>query len=453
MAKKKNSTIVYKCSSCGNSQPRWLGRCPECGEWNSFQECAVSSDSSVPSVQTQVRAKPIPLSKVETLNENRLYTGITELDRVLGGGIMKRSCVLLGGEPGIGKSTLLLQSAAAIVQNNSTSGTLGKILYVSGEESAAQIKNRANRLGIDCKGIELLCTTKLEDIEDALNAINPIFVIVDSIQTVYSPEAGLIPGSIQQLKYCSNELVQWIKERDSVLFLVAHITKDGGIAGPKSLEHLVDTVIHFERTTDDIRFLHAKKNRFGSTDELGIFEMSAKGLSAVKDPSGMFIIRRTGGMPAGSAVATVFEGSRVFMVEIQALTVPAKSTITRVYSDNIDTARVSRVAAVLEKRLGLRFSDQDIYINVAGGVRISESAVDAALAAALYSARTDVPLQNDLAIAGEISLAGEIRPVQHIKQRIKTATELGFKKIVAPEKESEVLFVQDVKSLVQALFG
>ena len=449
MAKKKGNSTVYICSSCGYSTPRWLGRCPECEEWNTFVEHITENQTGIPTTKAIAKVKPMPLSSVETLDDNRIFSGIEELDRVLGGGIMKRSCVLLGGEPGIGKSTLLLQCASAIWSRYRK----GKVLYVSGEESGAQIKNRAERLNINCEGIELLCTTKLEDIEDALNSINPIFVIVDSIQTVYSHEAGLIPGTVQQLKYCSNELVQWTKERDSVLFMVAHITKDGGIAGPKSLEHLVDTVISFERTNDDVRFLTAKKNRFGSIDELGIFEMTAQGLVAVKEPSGMFIIRRDGKIPPGVAIVPIFEGTRVFMVEIQALTVPAKASLTRVYSDNIDSARVSRVAAVLEKRLGLRFSDQDIYINVAGGIKIKDSAVDAALAAALYSARTDLALEDGLCIAGEISLAGEIRPVQHLKQRIKTAKELGFEKIVAPEKEGNSAVVRNVKDLVATLFG
>ena len=449
MANKKSNSTVFICSNCNYSTPRWLGRCPECGEWNSFTECIANEDKSLPSIRVVTKVKPMPLSSVETLDDNRIFSGIDELDRVLGGGIMKRSCVLLGGEPGIGKSTLLLQCAAAIWGRYKK----GKVLYVSGEESGAQIKNRAERLNINCEGIELLCTTKLEDIEDGLNAINPIFVIVDSIQTVFSHEAGLIPGTVQQLKYCSNELVQWTKERDSVLFLVAHITKDGGIAGPKSLEHLVDTVVSFERTNDDVRFLTAKKNRFGSIDELGIFEMTETGLIPVKEPSGMFIIRREGKIPAGVAIVPVFEGTRVFMVEIQALTVPAKSSLTRVYSDNIDSARVSRVAAVLEKRLGLRFSDQDIYINVAGGIKIKDSAVDAALAAALYSARADLPIEDGLCIAGELSLAGEIRPVQHLKQRIKTAKELGFEKIVAPDKETGSVVVKNVKELVKTLFG
>lgn len=449
MAKKKTGTIEFVCSDCGNTQPRWLGRCPECGQWNSFQEQFSTGTNPLSQKDGKTTpSKPIPLIAVEQKEDSRFFTNIEEFDRVLGGGIMKRSAILIGGEPGIGKSTLLLQAASAIAKENSIS----KILYVSGEESASQTANRAARLGINTSRIELLCTTRLEDIENALNAINPTFTIIDSIQTIFSNEAGIVPGTINQLKYCAHELVSWVKERDSVMFLVAHVTKDGSIAGPKSLEHLVDTVISFDRNNDDIRFLRAKKNRFGSVDELGLFEMNEKGLIPIADPGSMFITGREGPLPAGVASVPVFEGSRVFMVEIQALTVPAKASLTRVYSDNIDSARVSRVAAVLEKRAGLKFSDHDIYINVAGGIRLSESAIDGALAAALYSARTDLPLQKETAIVGEISLAGEIRPVKKLKQRAKIAQGLGFTKILAPEKDSSITYVSDIKSLVKALF-
>lgn len=447
---KKSVTTVFKCSNCGYTQPKWLGRCPDCGEWNSMEECAVSAGNASPAKMT-AGAKAVPLETVSDMEEGRLYSGITEFDRVLGGGIMKRSAVLIGGEPGIGKSTLLLQTAAAVAQKNNTKG---KVLYVSGEESASQIRNRANRLKLAVNGIELLCTSRLEDIENALNAISPVCVIVDSIQTVWSPEAGLVPGSVTQLKYCANELVSWVKERDAVMFLVAHITKDGSIAGPKSLEHLVDTVLSFERNDEDIRFLRAQKNRFGSVDELGIFEMTENGLRPAENPSGLFLIRRSGSLPPGIAVVPAMEGSRVFMVEIQALTVPAKASVSRVWSDNIDVARVSRVAAVLEKKLGLKFSDCDIYINVAGGVKLSESSVDAALAAALYSARADLPLPEKTAVVGELSLAGEIRPVRGIRQREKTAESLGFTTVIAPKTEAgkSQNLVDDVKSLIRILF-
>ena len=393
MAKKKDS-IVYKCSSCGYTQPGWLGRCPQCGEWNSLEECISDPNAATPSIHadgTAVKIKPVPMSKIQMQDEGRISTGDTEFDRVLGGGATVRSAVLIGGEPGIGKSTLLIQTASAIMNKNSF-----RVLYVSGEESASQIKARAVRLSLSVDTMEILCTMRLEDILDALDSLNPTVVIIDSIQTVYSVEAGLVPGTVNQLKYCGNELISWVKERKSVLFMTAHITKDGMIAGPKSLEHMVDTVITFERNNnDDFRFLHALKNRFGSVNELGIFVMDNNGLKTVSDPSSLFITKRKNGIPAGIAYVPVFEGSRVFVVEIQALTVPAKSSLNRVYSDKIDSARVSRVSAILEKRAGLRFSDQDIYINVAGGIRLTESAIDAALAVAFDSYKKDAKKEKE----------------------------------------------------------
>lgn len=452
MAKKK-STVIFKCNKCGYTHPRWLGKCPDCGEWNSLIEC-ITTDTALNSPfqnSTTEKIKPIPLSSVDPLSGARLITGIKELDGVLGGGATKRSAILIGGEPGIGKSTLLLQAASSVAQLHK-----GKILYISGEESASQIRNRADRLQISSNNIEILCTTKLEDIEDALNAINPLFTIVDSIQTVFSPEAGLVPGTVNQLKYCGNELIGWVKERDAVLCMTAHVTKEGVLAGPKSLEHMVDTVISFERNDDEVRFLRASKNRFGSVDELGIFSMTETGLHPIDDPSSLFLVQREDGIPAGAAIVPVFEGSRVFLVEIQALTVPAKASLSRVYSDKIDSARVSRVAAVLEKRIGIRFSDQDIYINVAGGVRLTESAIDAALACALYSARTDTPLPEKIVLVGELSLAGEIRPVNRLKQRIKAANSLGFMKVLGPadkEVTPDKTFapVANIKSLIQKI--
>ena len=461
-AKKKNGTTAFRCSKCGYTQPRWLGRCPDCGEWNTFEEIFLQDAESSPLTAATGRmigspanvgrlagASPVPsarpLSVINAQEGARLVTGIGELDRVLGGAAMKRSAILIGGEPGIGKSTLLLQAAASAATN-------GRTLYVSGEESAAQIRARADRLGIDPASIEVLCTGRLEDIGRALVEINPVFVIIDSIQTVYSPDAGAVPGTVNQLKLCASELVSWVKERDAVLFLVAHVTKDGTIAGPRALEHLVDTVISFEKNNDDVRFLRALKNRFGSVDELGIFQMTEKGLTTIEDPSSLFIVRRSGELPPGVAVAPVFEGSRVFLVEIQALTVPSKGAMTRVFSDRIDAARVSRIAAVIEKRIGLRFSDQDIYINVAGGVRLSESAIDLALAAALYSSRTDIATPAATALIGELSLAGEIRPVNRLKARVKAAMGLGFNSVLVPEQEDRARVVHDIREVVSILF-
>ena len=448
MAKKKIQ-ISYKCSQCGFSQPRWLGRCPECSSWNTMEECVFDPNaSSSQNGNIAVKVKPSPLANDEAMDDDRFSTGIKEFDRVLGGkGATKKSAVLLGGEPGIGKSTLLLQTASSFSEN---SGRL--VLYVSGEESSSQVKARADRLNVNAANIQIMPAMRLEDILDAMNELMPALVIIDSIQTVYSIEGGIIPGTINQLKYCTNELVSWVKEHESVLIMTCHVTKDGNIAGPKALEHMVDTVISFERNNDEIRFLRAYKNRFGSVDELGIFEMTEKGLKPVEDPSTMFITRRSGEIPNGVAIAAVFEGSRVFLVEIQALTVPAKSSVTRVFSDKIESARVSRVAAVLEKRTGLIFSDQDIYINVAGGVRLTESAIDAALAVSLYSARTGVALKQETVLIGELSLAGEIRPVGRIKQRAKTALNLGYKTVLAPETEDGVITVNNIKNLIKEIF-
>lgn len=447
---KKNGSISYRCSSCGYTQPRWLGRCPECGEWNSLEEIIIDKNNVTPAgrgKEAVEKNKPVGLASIQAQENSRLSTGITEFDRVLGGGAAKRSAILLGGEPGIGKSTLLLQTAASV----SKSEKGDSVLYISGEESAAQIKERADRLELNCTGINILCTSRLEDSLDALDSLNPTFVIIDSIQTIYSAEAGIIPGTVNQLKYCANEFISWVKERDSVLVMTAHVTKEGTIAGPKSLEHMVDTVISFERNADDIRFLHAQKNRFGSVDEIGIFSMSEKGLEPVVNPASLFLTKRKEKQPAGVACTPVFEGSRVFLVEIQALTVAAKASVSRIYSEKIDSGRVARVAAVIEKRCGLCFSDQDIYVNVAGGIKLSESSIDAALAAALYSARTDIAVKNGTAVFGELSLAGEVRPVNKTKQRIKAAEGLGFSNILAPADDDKS-GISDIKALIKTIF-
>jgi DNA repair protein RadA/Sms len=386
-----------------------------------------------------------PLASLECRDEARVSSGIAELDRVLGGGIMKRSAILVGGEPGIGKSTLLLQTAAA-------AQTKGRVLYISGEESASQIRLRAERLGLgendsgkdSLARIEVICTGNLEEIETALNAVKPSLVMVDSAQTLFSADAGPAPGTVSQMKFCSYELVSWVKEHDAALFLVAHVTKEGVIAGPKMIEHLVDTVLYFEENDKtsglcggrDCRFLRAAKNRFGSVDEIGIFTMGEKGLVPVEDTGTLFLVRREGEFPAGVATAAVLEGSRTILVEIQALTIPAKGAVSRVFSDKIDSGRVSRVAAALEKHLGLRLSDQDLYVNVAGGIRITEVGVELALACALYSARTGLALPGNLAIAGELSLTGELRPVNRLSTRIKTAASLGFGSFLYPKPES-----------------
>jgi len=441
----KTRQFIYRCSSCGHEEPKWLGRCPECGEWNTLVETATAPRGKGTVSRRESEGPKLPqswpLASVESRDGGRISTGIAELDRVLGGGIMKRSAILVGGEPGIGKSTLLLQAAAA-------AEIKGRVLYISGEESAEQIKLRADRLGLsggknNLERIEVICTGSLEEIEMTLNAVKPSLVMVDSAQTLFSADAGSVPGTISQMKFCSFELVSWVKEHDAALFLVAHITKEGIIAGPKMLEHLVDTVLYFEQNDktgglsggQDCRFLRASKNRFGSVDEIGIFTMGEKGLIPVEDTGTLFLVRREGDCPAGVATAAVLEGTRTILVEIQALTIPAKGAVSRVFSDKIDSGRVSRVAAALEKHLGLRLSDQDLYVNVAGGIRITEVGVELALACALYSARTSLALPAGLVIAGELSLTGELRPVSRLAGRIKTAGNLGFSSFLCPSLE------------------
>ena len=465
---KKQKDFIYKCSSCGREEPKWLGRCPECGEWNTLVETVSKNEVKRGEAKSGrhggLSAKTLPLSTVDPMQGSRISSGIGELDRVLGGGIMKRSAVLVGGEPGIGKSTLLLQAAAA-------AQTKGRILYVSGEESAGQLRLRADRLGLSAdktsmERIEILCTGSLEEIETVLNNIKPVLVLVDSAQTLFSADAGTAPGGVNQMKFCSFELISWVKEHDAALFLTAHVTKEGVISGPKTLEHMVDTVLYFEQNdkasglsgTVDCRFLRAAKNRFGSVDEIGIFTMGEQGLSPVEDTDRLFLVRREGELPPGVATAAVLEGTRTILVEIQALTISAKGTISRVFSDKIDSGRVSRVSAALEKHLGLRLSDQDLYVNAAGGIRITEVGVELALACALYSARTGLALPANLAIAGELSLTGEIRPVRRLSARVKTASNLGFNSFLGPTPPAdtplpELRAAGDIKSAIRLIFG
>ncbi|MDR2480315.1 MAG: DNA repair protein RadA [Treponema sp.] len=481
----KPRKFIYKCSACGHEEPKWLGRCPGCGEWNTLVESAAGpSPGRGGRAAKNVLPQSLPLASIDPQEGSRVSSGIGELDRVLGGGIMKRSAILVGGEPGIGKSTLLLQAAAS-------ARIKGRILYISGEESAGQIRLRSDRLGLggaDGSGsagetgavgnnvvnnidrIEIVCSGSLDEIETALNAVKPSLVIVDSAQTLFSPDAGSVSGTVQQMKFCVFELIAWVKEHDAALFLVAHVTKEGLIAGPKALEHMVDTVLYFEQNDktagpggQDCRFLRAAKNRFGSVDEIGIFTMGERGLQAVEDTGTLFLVRREGDLPAGVATAAALEGTRTILVEIQALTIPAKGAVSRVFSDKIDSGRVSRVAAALEKHLGLRLSDQDLYVNVAGGIRITEVGVELALACALYSARTGLALPAGLVIAGELSLTGEVRPVRRLPSRIKTAVTVGFTEFLGPPPESpdappslpagKLLLAKDIKSAIKLIYG
>lgn len=449
MSTAKKTSLVYRCANCGHTEPKWLGRCPECGQWNSLRESAAS-----PRADKGGETFPLPIVAIDPGEGTRVSTGMPEMDRVLGGGLMRGSAVLLGGEPGIGKSTLLLQVAARCA-------TKGRVLYISGEESPAQIRLRAQRLGCLREGLEVFCSGELPLVRAALDAIKPSVAVIDSVQTLRADEAGAVPGTANQIKYCAQELTAWAKAHDAAIVLVAHVTKEGLIAGPKAAEHLVDAVLGFEQGEGEMRLLRASKNRFGSAEEVGLFRMAENGLEEVADPSGIFLVRRSGEgakapeMPAGAAVAPVHEGSRVLLVEIQALTVPAKAGLTRVYSERIDSGRVSRVAAVLEKHAGTRFSDQDIYVNVAGGMRLTEPGIDLALACALYSARSSLALPAGAALAGELSLAGEVRPVRHMRRRAKAAQSLGFDRVLGPaeDPDGEWTAVTDLKGALRALFG
>jgi len=420
--------IHYVCSQCGHAEPKWLGRCPECGNWNTLREAEKQTGGSVKKTGTNLTT--VPLFSVQKKEDMRFDCGNEEINRVLGGGIMKGSAILIGGEPGIGKSTLMLQLSSSIKTN-------GRILYISGEESPAQLKMHADRLGIKKATIEVFPETEISAINTVLDRVNPVLVIVDSIQTIIDHELGMVAGSVNQIKYCSQELIEWVKTRSAALFLIGHVTKEGSIAGPKIIEHMVDTVLSFETADNDIRFLRTNKNRFGSSDEIGIFKMSESGLVPVKNAATLFLEQRAGELPPGIAITPLYEGSRVLLVEIQCLVIPAKGGVSRVFSDRIDARMVSKAAAVLEKHLNIRLTDYDIYVNVAGGLQVKEVGVELPLCLALYSARLSVPLPHATAICGEVSLAGEIRTIKRLDLRVKTASELGFSSILGPQVEEK----------------
>ncbi|HCG64932.1 MAG TPA: DNA repair protein RadA [Sphaerochaeta sp.] len=425
----KDLSTQYVCSQCGRVETKWLGRCPDCGSWNSFVEEVVKKQAKSGKsqlVSTPNKKQTVTLEEVELGKDFRYSCGISEFDRVLGGGIMRGGTVLLGGEPGIGKSTLMLQLLGAIEHRT--------VLYVSGEESPGQVRMRAQRIGVPLGSITMFNDTRLEPLLEIMRTQHPDVVVVDSLQTLSSDELPSAAGSVNQMRMCTMELVDAAKQAGTALFFIGHITKEGQIAGPKAIEHIVDTVLYFEQAGSGVRIVRAVKNRFGSVDEIGIFLMTEKGLVPVLDPAGFFISERKSGiLPAGIAFTAVIEGSRTFLVEIQALTIPAKGGYSRVYSERIDTARVTRVAAVLERHAQVFFSDKDIYVNVAGGIKLGEVSIELPLALALYSAATGKPLPSTLVSMGELSLAGEVRPVGFGDKRVKGAVDMGFSTIIAPQ--------------------
>jgi DNA repair protein RadA/Sms len=421
MAKKKRST--YVCQSCGHSAARWFGRCAACGEWNTcVEEQPLETDRRREHLAVVPRAELQPITEVQSQDHERLHIGISEFDRVLGGGIMPGSVILVGGDPGIGKSTLLLQMAGQLSANG-----LG-IAYISAEESAAQIRQRADRLGALSEELQVLAETNLTTILDQLKKANPMAVVIDSIQTIYMPELESAPGSVTQVRECAARLVYLSKETGIPVFLVGHVTKEGTVAGPRVLEHLVDTVLYLEgERHHHFRILRAAKNRFGSTNEIGIFEMREEGLSEVANPSEILLAERAAGV-SGSAIVCSVEGTRPLLVEIQALVSRSSFGYPQRLATGIDAKRLSIIIAVLEKRCGHDLSGDDIFVNVVGGLRLDEPAVDLAVALAIVSSFRNRPIEGKTVAMGEIGLGGEVRPVSQVERRIAEARSLGFER-------------------------
>jgi len=434
MAKIKTKFI---CQNCGYETPKWLGRCPGCNEWNSFVE-------EIEEVKGNRRIafnhgaksdgaflKPSSITNIDSKEEPRLLTNSGELNRVLGGGIVKGSLVLIGGDPGIGKSTLLLQISEQLAQKGK------KVLYVSGEESLKQIKLRADRLNVVSNSLYVYAETDLSIIEQTIQKLQPDFTVIDSIQTIYHPDITSAPGSVSQVRECTSELMRVAKGNGIPIFIVGHVTKEGAIAGPRLLEHMVDTVLYFEgERHNTFRILRAVKNRFGSTNEIGIFEMKDSGLMEVENPSEIFLEERATGA-SGSTVVASMEGTRPILVEIQALVTPTTFGNPRRMATGINHHRVTLLMAVLEKRVGLLLQNQDAYLKAAGGVKLDEPAIDLAIAVSIASSFKDMPTRPTDCFIGEVGLTGEIRRVTRIDQRVREAEKLGFKRIFIPKNNLE----------------
>ena len=427
----KNKT-VFVCSNCGYESPKWMGKCPACNEWNSFyEEKVISKNTSNLSKRKEI-SKPIELNKIEGKDELRVKTGFNELDRVLGGGLVNGSLVLLGGEPGIGKSTLILQICNNIKTN-------GKVLYVSGEESGEQIKMRADRLGINKDTILFLSETNIENVEENILSEKPKLVIIDSIQTMFSEDITSAAGSVSQVREITAKIMRTCKENGITTILIGHVTKDGNIAGPRVLEHMVDTVLYLEgERYFAYRMLRGVKNRFGSTNEIGMFEMKNEGLVEVLDPSSILISERDDN-PSGSIIVATIEGTRPLLVEFQALTTPTVYGLPRRTANGFDYNRLSVLIAVLEKRAGINLGNQDVYINIVGGLKVNEPAIDLGIIAATVSSFKNIPIDTKTVVLGEVGLTGEIRSINLMEKRLKEAEKLGFKRCIIPESNRKLL--------------
>ncbi|MDR1056924.1 MAG: DNA repair protein RadA [Prevotellaceae bacterium] len=454
MAKIKKA---YFCQNCGFESAKWLGKCPSCGEWNSFIEEVVSKSSSNTAVVgfDNVKARPQKIDEISLEEQQRVSLASGEMDRLLGGGLVPGSMVLIGGEPGIGKSTLSLQIALK--------QPLLKTLYVSGEESAQQIKLRADRLGSNGSNCYILAETLLENILVHARETAPQLIVIDSIQTIYTERVESSPGSVSQIRECAVMLLRYAKETGTPVFVIGHITKDGGIAGPKVLEHIVDVVLQFEGDNNHIyRILRAIKNRFGSTSEIGIFEMQGNGLREVSNPSEILVTHHDEAL-SGVSVAAMIDGMRPFLIEIQALVSTAAYGTPQRSATGFDARRMNMLLAVLEKRAGFRLAVKDVFLNIAGGIRVADPAIDLAVVSAILSSSLDMAIPTDYCFAAEVGLSGEIRPINRINQRIIEAEKLGFKRIFISKynqkglelnkRKIEAIMVGKIEELMWKLFG
>lgn len=451
------SKVVYVCQNCGAKESKWVGKCPQCGEWNSFVEEVenVSRGKRNAPVIGNTSSRPLKLSEVKVNADERMNTEDEELNRVLGGGLVPGSMILLGGEPGIGKSTLVLQFA---LRNH-----CGKVLYVSGEESVSQIKMRAQRLGLENDECFFLSGNSLENVLEHARVMQPRLLIIDSIQTLATEGVDAIPGSLSQIRECTNTLLRFSKENTVTTILIGHITKDGQLAGPKILEHMVDTVLHFEGDQQHMyRILRSMKNRFGSTSEIGIYEMLQAGLRQVTNPSEL-LLSNHGEDLSGIAVAATVEGVRPILLEVQALVSTAAYGTPQRSATGFDARRLNMLLAVLEKRVGFRLGSKDVFLNIAGGIRVNDPALDLGVVMAVLSSNIDVALPEGVVFAGEVGLSGEIRAVSRIEQRVSEAEKLGFNQIYIPlgNKKSylkspsriKVQFVSQITEICRSLFG
>jgi DNA repair protein RadA/Sms len=430
---------IYTCSFCGYQSPKWLGKCPDCSQWNTFYEdIAVNKNPAFASCISDARVnQPQPINEIKLNHEDRISTGIRELDRVLGGGLVRGAVILIGGDPGIGKSTIALQALMHLAHKGE------KVLYVSGEESLRQTRMRAQRLGNLSANLFILAETQIDYIIHEVKKLNPSILVIDSIQTMYTSDLESAPGSVSQIRESSGKLILLSKTLETATIFIGHVTKEGAIAGPRVLEHMVDTVLYFEGDRGhSYRILRAVKNRFGSTNEIGVFEMGESGLNEVLSPSELFLSERLENSP-GSVVVPSLEGTRPILVEVQALVAPTSLALPRRTAIGVDYNRASVLVAVLERKLGMALYNQDIFINIAGGFRLTEPGVDLGIVISIASSKLDQPVSKQTIVCGEVGLTGEVRAISHVPARIKEAGRLGFTRCIVPNKNLKNLTIKE----------